>query len=251
MKVISITNQKGGVAKSTTTQNVGAELIRKGYRVLFIDLDAQGNLSYCMSAKPVKTIYGVLTGEATAAEAITHTQQGDIIASSPMLSAADATLTDTGKEYKLREALETIQNEYDFVLIDTPPALNILTINALTAAQDIIIPAQADIFSLQGISELQKTIATVRKYCNPALTVRGIVFTRYNQRATLTREITEYTEQIAQELGTKVYDTKIREGIAIKEAQVKHKNIFDYDESSNGAADYAALTAEILKDYEQ
>ena len=248
MKVLAFTNQKGGVGKSTTAQSVGAYLIKQGQRVLFIDLDAQGNLTYCMNAKPAKTVYGVFTGEATAAEAITHTEQGDLIASNKLLAAADTILEGTGREYKLKEALEEIQDKYDYVILDSPPALSILTINALTAATDVIIPAQADAFSLQGLNDLRGTIESVRKYCNPALKIDGIVFTRYNQRATLSRELTDLAEKIAQTLSTKVYNTKIRECTAIKEAQLQKQSIFDYAAKSNGAADYEALAQEILKE---
>lgn len=251
MRILSFTNQKGGVGKSTTAQSVGACLREQGKRVLFIDLDAQGNLSYSMNAQPTKTINGVLTGEATAKEAITKTEQGDIIASSKMLAAADSLLTDTGKEYKLREALTELEGLYDYVIIDSPPTLSILTVNALTAATDVIIPAQADIYSLQGLSDLQRTIESVKKYCNHDLRISGIVFTRYNQRATLTKDITEYAEKLAAGLNTRVYETKIRECTAIKEAQLQKQSIFEYAPKSNGAIDYEALTKEILSDEEK
>lgn len=246
MRVISVTNQKGGVGKSTTAQSVGAYLREQGQRVLFIDLDGQGNLTYSMDAQPTRTINGVLTGEVTAREAITHTEQGDLIASSKILAAADSMLTDTGKEYRLKEAIADLTDLYDYVIIDSPPTLSILTINALTAATEVIIPAQADIYSLQGLSDLQHTIESVKRYCNPDLKIDGIVFTRYNARATLTRDITEYAEKLAAGLNTRVYGTKIRECTAIKEAQLQRQSIFKYAPKSNGAADYAALTQEIL-----
>lgn len=247
MKIISFTNQKGGVSKTTTAQNVGAYLKGKGYKVLFVDLDSQGNLTYCMDAQPTKTVCGVLTGEVTAQEAITKTAQGDLLASSKLLAAADKMFTDTGKEYKLKEALETLQGAYDYVIIDTPPTLSILTINALTAASDVVIPAMADIFSLQGLYDLKATIDSVKKYCNPGLKVSGIIFTRYNPRTTLTRDITDYASTVAAGLDTKLFNSKIRECTAIKEAQLQKQSIFEYAPKSNGAADYEELSREILE----
>ena len=247
MNILAVINQKGGVGKSTTALAIGAGLILKGYRTLFIDLDAQGNLTYTLGATTKGyNALGVLQRPETAKEEIQHTEQGDIIASSPSLAGADTLITQTGKEYRLKEALETIAGEYDYCIIDTPPALGILTINALTACRGAIIPAQADIYSLQGISQLNSTIQTVKKYCNPALSIMGIVLTRYNGRSIIRREVAEMLEQTAQSLNTKLYKAKIRECIALVEAQAKKQNIFSYAPRSNAAADYKALVAEIL-----
>lgn len=175
-----------------------------------------------------------------------QTLQGDIIASYTALAGADAVITETGKEYRLKEALESLSEAYDFCIIDTPPALGILTINALTACEGAIIPAQADIYSLQGISQLNSTIHTVKKYCNPALSIMGIVLTRYNGRSIIRREVAEMLEQTAQSLNTKLYKAKIRECTALVEAQATKQNIFSYAPRSNATADYKALAAEIL-----
>ena len=247
--IYAIINQKGGVGKSTTAQAIGAGLSLKGYSVLFIDLDAQGNLSYTMGAntKGYNAI-GILERPETAKEEIQHTPSGDIIASSPKLAGADKLLEDTGKEYKLREALEGLQGIYDYIIIDTPPALGILTINALTACTGAIIPAQADIYSLQGIAQLNGTIETVKKYCNPSLSIKGIVLTRYNARSTIRREVAEMLEQTAGQLHTKLYSSKIRECIALVEAQAMKQSIYTYAPRSNATADYKALVDEILKE---
>ena len=155
MKSIAIINQKGGVGKSTTALAIGAGITLKGHSVLYIDLDAQGNLSYSIGADTQGyNAFGVLERPETIRSEIQHTPQGDIIASSPRLAGADKLLEATGKEYRLKEALETLQSIYEYCIIDTPPALGILTINALTACNGAIIPAQADIYSLQGISQL-------------------------------------------------------------------------------------------------
>ncbi len=247
MQTYAIINQKGGVGKSTTALAIGAGLLLKGYSVLFIDLDAQGNLSYTLGAgTKCYNAMGVLQRPETAKEEIQHTQNGDIIASSPALAGADTVLTETGKEYRLKEALENLSGEYDYCIIDTPPALGILTINALTACRGAIIPAQADIYSLQGISQLNSTIQTVKKYCNPALSIMGIVLTRYSSRSVISREVTELIEQTAEQLQTKLYKAKIRECTALKEAQAVKQNIFTYAPRSNATADYKALVDEII-----
>jgi chromosome partitioning protein len=151
-EAIAVINQKGGVGKSTTALAIGQGLFLKGYKVLFIDLDAQGNLSYSVDiALNSKSILDVLTGKADVKEVIQHTEAGDILPSDLLLSGADLLLTEMGKEYKLKEAIEPLKEVYDYIIIDTPPALGILTVNALTACTGVIIPAQADIYSLQGI----------------------------------------------------------------------------------------------------
>jgi chromosome partitioning protein len=249
-KVIAIINQKGGVGKSTTTLAIGAGFSLKGYKTLFIDLDAQGNLTYTLGADTTgltgKSSFDVLTGNATAKTAIQKTEQGEAIASSPALARADTVITAVGKEYRLKEALDVLQSDYDYIVIDTPPVLGILTINALTACTGVIIPAQADIYSLQGISQLYNTLQTVKKYCNPSLKVMGILLTRYNGRAIISRDIAEMTDETAERLQTKLYETKIRETTAIKEAQARRQSIFTYAPKSNASADYKALVDEIL-----
>ena len=252
MKTIAIVAQKGGVGKTTTAQTVGVGLAKHcGAKVLFFDTDAQGNLSRSMEANYSGTTGAdaleVLTGRATAAEAIQHTQHGDIIASSPALSGADREpeLAKVGREYRLRKALEAVSGEYDYCIIDTPPALSIITVNALTAADRVIIPAQADDYSLEAIERLRETLETVKAYCNPALKVDGILLTRFNSRAVLSREIAEMIGQAAQALDTRLYTAKIRECTAVKEAQALREDIFSYSPRCNAAKDYRALLEEL------
>lgn len=245
---IAIINQKGGVGKSTTSNALGAGLSLKGYKVLYVDLDAQGNLSYSMGAtNRALTSLEMLTGTATAKEALVQTPQGDLIPASPALASADAIITDTGKEYRLREALEPVKGEYDYIILDTPPALGVLTVNALTACDSVIIPAQADIYSLQGIGQLSQTIETVKKYCNPALTIKGILATRYSPRTVLAKDMTQLLEDTAKELKTKLYSSKIRECTALKEAQATQQDIYSYAPRSNAVADYTAFVEEVLE----
>ena len=247
-KALAIINQKGGVGKSTTALAIGAGLSLKGYSVLFIDLDAQGNLSYTLGADTKGyNAMGVLERPETAKEEIQHTPQGDIIASSPKLAGADKLLEETGKEYRLKEALDSLQGAYDYIIVDTPPALGILTINALTACTGAIIPAQADIYSLQGIAQLNSTIETVKKYCNPSLSIMGIVLTRFNGRSIIRREVAEMLERTAEQLHTKLYTSKIKECTALVEAQATKQNIYSYAPRSNATADYKALVDEILR----
>lgn len=247
-KALAIINQKGGVGKSTTALAIGAGLSLKGYSVLFIDLDAQGNLSYTLGADTKGyNAMRVLERPETAKEEIQHTPQGDIIASSPKLAGADKLLEETGKEYRLKEALDSLQGAYDYIIVDTPPALGILTINALTACTGAIIPAQADIYSLQGIAQLNSTIETVKKYCNPSLSIMGIVLTRFNGRSIIRREVAEMLERTAEQLHTKLYTSKIRECTALVEAQATKQNIYSYAPRSNATADYKALVDEILR----
>ena len=246
-RVLSIINQKGGVGKSTTAEALAAGLSLKGFSVLSIDLDAQGNMSYTAGAKTEgSTILGVITGEVKAKDAIQHTASGDIIASNNALSGADAFITDTGKEYKLKEALEPVLGLYDFIVIDTPPSLGILTINALTACHSVIIPAQADIYSLQGIEQLSFTMDPVKKYCNPGLHIAGILLTRYSPRSVLSREVAELTEKLADRLQTKLFKTTIREAIAVKEAQLSRESLFEYAPKSKVAEDYKGFVKELI-----
>lgn len=247
VKIYAVTNQKGGVGKTTTAEALGEGMRRNGAKVLFIDLDPQRNLSFSLRADTSgMTAFNVLLDPSRAVEAVQHAR-ADVICGTPMLASIDATLTATGKEYRLREAIAPLKGMYDCILIDTPPALGTLTICALTAAQAVIIPAQADIYSLQGVEGLKDTITTIRKYTNPSLKVDGLLLTRYNGRTLIAKEITEAALDVAQGFRTRVYDTRIRECIALKEAALKRLSIYDYAPDSNGAKDYAALLEELRR----
>ncbi len=245
-QIISIANQKGGVGKSTTAHALGAGLHLKGYKVLLVDLDPQGNITYTAGAdNKQNTAYELLTGRATIKEVIQETQQGDIIPAGRGLTRLDLELNTTGKEYKLKEILEPLRMNYDYIIIDTPPALGLLTINALTASDSIIITAQADIYSLQGIGQLHETIEAVKKYCNPALHLQGILLTRYSPRAVLSRDMGEMIEATASQIKTFVYKTVIRECISLKEAQASKQDIFTYAPKSNASKDYLSFIGEL------
>jgi len=246
MDIIAIVNQKGGIGKSTTAGAIAEALTRKKKKVLVIDADPQGNLSYVMNAETEPCTYQIMMKQITAAEAIQTKNKPHIIAACPELAGADKNITGARAEYRLKEALSEISKQYEYCIIDTPPALGILTINALIAAHRVIIPAHADIFSLQGISYLQETIKAV-KTVNPELIIDGIVLTRYNARTILSKDIKAVMQEAATAMKTKLYTTTIRENVQIREAQTLRKGLFEYAPNSNGAKDYLALTNEILK----
>lgn len=245
MITIAFVNEKGGVSKTTTAQNVGANLKRRGNRVLFVDLDAQANLTYAMNAE--RSAGGSMALLLKEPANIQTVPQGDIIAGSKTLATADIHLTKVGKEYALREALTAFNDKYDYCVIDTAPALSILTINALTAANTVVIPARADIFSLTGIDDFAETVSMVKKYCNPALTIAGIVLTQVNARTILASEMQGLIADYAARLGTKVFNTVLPQRTVMQEAQAMRKSIYEYAPSSSMAEGYAGLTEEILE----
>ena len=239
------------ISKTTTALAIAAGLIKKGKKVLSIDLDSQCNLTMCTGAQlDGKNVLGVLLEQVSITDAIQKTPMGDVLPACLALAGADGVITETGKEYRLREALNAIEDEYDYAIIDTPPSLGVLSINAMTAADWIVIPAQADIFSRDGLMQLARAIDKDRKYCNKNLKIAGIVLTRYSDRNILSRNLRKTYDDIAAQMGTKVLSSTIRENIAIKEAQVMHQTIFDYDKNSNGAHDYRNLVNELLKLFE-
>lgn len=249
--ITSVIQQKGGVGKSTTAQAIGAYYAAKGQHVLLVDLDSQRNLTLATGKDGDLSSYDMLISlDKTAAAIVTVKDNLDLIPADARLAGIDAALSEVkvGKEYRLREAFSTIAGRYDHIVIDTPPALSLLTINALTVSDRIVVPAQADVFSLAAIQDLAGTIETVRRYTNPRLVVSGILLTRYNMRPRLTKDLTVLMQKMAAALGTKVYDTKIREAVAIREAQALKQDIFTYALDSKVAGDYRAFCAELDAD---
>lgn len=238
-RITTVLNQKGGVGKTTTAHALATGLNYRGAKALVIDADPQGNISYTMQADAAQTgLYEALKGIVPAADAIQHTAQGDLIASSLDLAGADMEFTQTGREYRLREVLEDISAGYTHVVIDSPPALGILTVNALTASNDVIIPVGADIYSLQGLKQLLTTIGKVQKYSNPGLTVAGLLITRKGNKAVATRQLIAAIQQQAAGLNLHLYGAIIREAVAIREAQIMRSSIFDTHANAKVTDDY-------------
>ena len=246
-RITTVINQRGGCGKTSTAHALATGLKQKGFTILVVDTDPQGSLSYTMGADTTgRGLYEVMREEATAAELIQKTAQGDTLPSTILLSAADMEFTSTGREWILDSILEPIKEKYQYIIIDSPPTLGILTINALTACTDVIIPMGADIYSLQGLNQLYTTIGKVRKFCNRDITIAGLLMTRYSNRTILSRDIKDGIEAKSLELNAPMYKTVIREGVAIKEAQTQQQSLFEYAPTSNPAQDYMDFIGEYL-----
>ncbi len=247
MVIVTVANQKGGVGKSTTAASLGAGIVRYGKKVLFIDLDPQINLSTSFGAIDEEpSIHRVLTGQCNINDAIRVINGKNIITGSRKLSGADTEFNLPGREYKLKKAVSNLKDIYDYIIIDTPPALGTLTVNALTASDYVIIPAEADTSSLQGVAQLKDTIDAVKEFCNPNIKIAGIVLTRYS-KTILSRDLAETFSTVAKSMGTIVYKTPIRECIAVKEAKTQQEDIFSYAPKSNAAFDYMELTKDFIE----
>lgn len=248
-KIIAVATQKGGVGKTTTSGALAAAFQRKGFRVLAVDMDPQGNLSFSMGAdcESRATIYNVLKGEVRTPFAIQDSRVTPIIASNILLSGIELEFTDRGREFLLRDALQPVLDRYDYILIDTPPGLGVLTVNALTAADHVIVPMLADIFSLQGMAQLYDTVENVRRRCNPRLNIAGLLLTKYNDRTRLGREIKGTAEMIAANLNIPLLHTCIRNSIALSEAQSLQCDMVAYSLGNSAVRDYLALRDELIK----
>ena len=243
-KIIAFANHKGGVGKTTTTASVGSILASKGYKVLLIDLDAQANLTYSMKQLPdvYQSIYNILVlNEST--EPYNVSKNLDLIPSSQELAMVDIQLSSViARERVLSRALSPIKENYDFILMDCPPSLGVLTLNACTFATDIIIPLIAEVLPFKGLAMINEFISNVREFLNPEVHVSGVLITRW--------EKTKLTSGIEQELrsswGDLIFKTKIRKNVTIAEAPLESSNIIEYAPKSNGAADYLSFTEELL-----
>ena len=247
-KVIAVTNQKGGVGKTTTCSSLCGCLAAMNNRVLAIDLDPQGNLSFSLGANAddCYTVYDVFKGSISLYDAVQHMSCCDVVPANILLSGCELELTTVGREYILREQLNSVINDYDFIIIDTPPALSILTINAYTAANELIIPMIPEILSLQGIAQLKETIFAVKKYYNKTLEIRGILLNKYNPRLILTKEVEDLANMIAEQLDTEVFSQPISNSVVIAEAPAHAKTIMEYAPKSKAAKEYTDLVYEIL-----
>jgi chromosome partitioning protein len=243
--VISLLNHKGGVGKTTSAINIGAGLVELGKKVLLIDLDPQANLTISLGIPRQKvTIYEALRGEGELAP-YQHKPNLHVITSSLDLSGAEMELiNEAGREYILRELLTGFADEYDFVLIDCPPSLGLLTLNALTSSRWVLIPLQTEFLAVQGLAKIKQVIDKVRFRLNKQLDIGGVVATMYDSRRVLNRDV---VETIHKYFGEKVFKTYIRENVALAEAPAQRSDIFDYAPKSSGATDYLELCKEILE----
>jgi chromosome partitioning protein len=248
MRILAITNQKGGVGKTTSAVNLSAALAHLKQRVLLIDLDPQGNATTgcgIVKSDALPTVYQLLLGDATLANAIQKTEYGfDILPANRELAGAEIELIDLdGREQKLKEALATVNDKYDYVLIDCPPALNMLTVNALVASKSVMIPMQCEYYALEGLSDLVETLRKVRGNLNPDLEIEGLLRTMYNAQSTLTQQV---SDELTSHFGDKVYSTIIPRNVRLAEAPSHGKPAMAYDASSKGAQAYMALAEELL-----
>jgi chromosome partitioning protein len=246
MKIITIANQKGGVSKTTTALALLDGLAERGFRVLGVDLDGQSNLTIAAGADMAgPSALGIITGELEAQQAIQHAADGvDLIPASRKLTNADA-LIETGEE--LKDALAKVSRKYDYCVIDTPPALCKRTLSALIASDTVIIPARADLYSLQGIDELGDTIAGIQATRNKSLTVAGILLTACKSRTALHRDIAGPMEKLADDLGTALFDTCIRDSVKASEAQFSKAGLFKYAPRAGVTQDYREFISELLE----
>jgi chromosome partitioning protein len=250
MRILAITNQKGGVGKTTTCVNLAASLATFGSRVLLIDLDPQGNAttgSGIDKAFLKQTIYHVLIGEKTMKEVIQTADKGqfDIVPANRNLAGAEVELVnEIGRETRLKLALTSVQDQYDYVLLDCPPALNLVTVNALTAADAVMIPMQCEYYALEGLSDLVNTIKKVRTHLNGALEIEGLLRTMFDNRNMLAQQV---SAQLVTHFGDKVYNTVIPRNIRLAEAPSHGMPALVYDKASKGAQAYLELAKEIIE----
>ncbi len=249
-RIFAITNQKGGVGKTTTAVNIAAGLAMLDKRVLLVDLDPQGNATMGSGIDKRnldKTVYHILLGQASGAEVRVRSARGgyDLFPANRDLAGAEVELVDEPeREYRLRQALEALADEYDYMLIDCPPALNLLTVNALAAAQSVMIPMQCEYYALEGLSDLVNTVKKVKSRLNPGIEISGLLRAMYDPRNTLAQQV---SDQLKRHFGAKVYDTLIPRNVRVAEAPSHGLSVMAYDKSSRGAQSYMNLAREIVQ----
>lgn len=248
MKIIAVANQKGGIGKTTTSLALATGLRRMGKRTLLVDLDPQYNATDTYKARVdgVGTAYDLLINGDT--DCIQTTALGDIIAGDPQLKDASKLLDGVRAAYTLRKGLVSIAPMYDYIILDTPPALSVLLTNALTAADTVVIPLTSDRYGLQGLMQLRETISDIKEYTNPALKIGGFLLVKYRASTTLAKAVDDSLPKYAELFETKIYETKIRESIEARKAQAAQMGLFAYAPNCTTARDYEAFINELLKE---
>ena len=245
-RIIAVANQKGGVGKTTTCVNLCCALHNKGKKVLLVDCDPQGNSSSGMGVDKnnVSGTYELLAKNKDISDCIQMTDYGDVIAANKELSGASVELVNTERrEYALKDALQLVYNDYDFIFIDCPPSLELLTLNSLVAADSVLIPMQCEYYALEGITDLVTTIKMCRKRLNPRITIQGIVLTMYDNRTNLTQQV---AQELKEYFGKVVYDTAIPRSVRLSEAPSHGKPGVAYDRIGKGSRAYVKLSEEFL-----
>ncbi len=246
-KIIAIANQKGGVGKTTTAINFCASLAYRGKKVLLCDCDPQGNATTGMGVDKnrVKSVYDVMLRGLDAEKAVISTKFGDVLPSNRELVGANVELVDAEqREFVLRKALLPLKSEYDYIIIDCPPSLELLTLNAFTAADTVIVPVQCEYYALEGLSDLVNTVKLINGKLNPTLSIEGLVLTMYDGRTRLSEEV---AEALRQHFGDKVYETNIPRNVRLSEAPSHGKPCIAYDKFSKGTRAYLHMANEFLK----
>ena len=246
-KIIAIANQKGGVGKTTTAINLACALHNRGKRVLLVDYDPQGNCTSGMgvdkATKP--NVYDLLADASLTRQAIVKTPYGDLLPSNKAMAGAVVELVEVeNREYRLKEALDTVKSDYDYIFIDSPPSLELLTLNALCAADSVLVPLQCEYFAMEGLSDLMTTVRMINKKLNPRLEIDGVVLTMYDSRTKLSEQV---EKEIRGYFGNRVYETRIPRNVRVSEAPSHGKPVIAYDRISKGTRAYLHLASEFLK----